>query len=93
MVPNAKPEVFKIKISNGDAVPSGYVIDNVNGKPIEAIALQMGGSQATNKDSRIGTVSIKTLSKHFQKGINRFEVAYSENGQRRATEVILNIQM
>jgi hypothetical protein len=93
MVPNAKPEVFKIKISNGDAVPSGYVIDNVNGKPIEAIALQMGGSQATSKDTRIGTVSIKTLSKHFQKGINRFEVAYSENGQRRATEVILNIQM
>ena len=93
MIPNAKPDVFKIKITNGESVTSGYVIDNVNGKPIEAIALQMDGPQATSKDGRIGTVSIKTLSKHFQKGINRFEVAYSENGQRRASEVILNIQM
>ncbi len=93
MVANAKPEVFKIKISNAGASPSGYVIDNVNGKPIDAIALQMGASQSTNKDGIIGTVSIKTLSKHFQKGINRFEVAFTENGQRRAAEVILNIQM
>lgn len=93
MVANAKPEVFKIKISNSGAAPSGYVIDNVNGKPIDAIALNMGVPQSTAKDGMIGTVSIKTLSKHFQKGINRFEVAFTENGQRRAAEVILNIQM
>lgn len=93
MVPNAKPEVFKIKISNAGAVSSGYVIDNVNGKPIDAIALDMGAPQSAAKDGMIGTVGIKTLSKHFQKGINRFEVAFTENGQRRAAEVILNIQM
>ena len=36
--------------------------------------------------------SIKPLAKRFTKGINRFDVAYNMNGERVATEVVLNIQ-
>lgn len=38
-------------------------------------------------------VKIKPLAKHFQKGINRFEVAWQDGGERKATEVILDVQM
>jgi hypothetical protein len=92
-VVNAKPEVFKIRISNAGAATTGYVIDSVNGKPIDPIALSMSSAQTSAKDGLIGTVTIKELSKHFQKGINRFEVSFKENGKRNAAEVILNIQM
>lgn len=94
MVPNAKPEVFKIKISNGGSAPAGYVIDNVNGKPIAGIPLVIAESKSAGGNTMVvATVSIKTLSQHFQKGINRFELSFLENGQRKSTEVILNIQM
>jgi hypothetical protein len=38
-------------------------------------------------------VGIKTLGKHFQKGINRFQVAYKEGQERVGTEVLIEIQM
>jgi hypothetical protein len=94
MVPNAKPENFKIEVINPGALPSNLVIDNVNGKPIQAIPLTIASSKSVNGDSiAIATVNIKTLTQHFQKGINRFEVSYLENGQHKSTETILNIQM
>ena len=41
----------------------------------------------------VAEVSAKTLAKHFARGINRFEVAYTEDGQRHATEVVMDVQM
>ena len=38
-------------------------------------------------------VKIKPLAKHFQKGINRFEVAYFGGPERVGTEVVLDVQM
>jgi hypothetical protein len=94
MVANAKPELFKIQIQKSGVLPPKLVIDNVNGKPVEPMALVITESKAINGNAEaIATISIKTLSKTFQKGINRFEISYMENGQRFSTEVILNIQM
>ncbi len=94
MIPDAKPEDFKIRITKQGALPSQFVIDSVNGKPVEAMPLEIIESKADNGNSvAVATVRIKTLAKHFQKGINRFEVAYTENGERTAVETILNIQM
>jgi hypothetical protein len=94
MVANAKPELFKIQILKPGALPPKLVIDNVNGKPVEPMPLVVTESKITNGNTQaLATISIKTLSKTFQKGINRFEISYMENGQRFSTEVILNIQM
>ena len=94
MVPNAKPEVFKIHITKQGAPPTQFVIDSVNGKAVEALPLAVTESRLVDGGiDVIATISIKTLGKHFQKGINRFEVAYTENGERTAVEAILNIQM
>lgn len=94
MVANAKPELFKIQILKPGALPAKFVIDNVNGKPVEPMTLVITESKTINGNTQtVATISIKTLSKTFQKGINRFEISYMENGQRLSTEVILNIQM
>ncbi|WP_423857607.1 hypothetical protein [Arenimonas sp.] len=94
MVPGAKPEVFKIKVVKDGAPPSKLFIDNVNGKSIQSIPLDIIDSNARDGVSTsMATVSIKTLSKQFQKGINRFEVSFIENGEKKSSEVILNIQM
>jgi hypothetical protein len=94
LAPNAKPEFFKIQILKPGALPPKLVIDNVNGKPVEPMPLVVTESKTINGNAQaIATISIKTLSKTFQKGINRFEISYMENGQRFSTEVILNIQM
>lgn len=94
MVANAKPELFKIQILKPGALPTKFVIDNVNGKPVEPMTLVVTESKTINGNTQaLATISIKTLSKTFQKGINRFEISYMENGQRFSTEVILNIQM
>jgi len=94
MVPGAKPEVFKIKVIKEGAAPSKLVIDNVNGKSIQPIPLEIIDSVSRDGvTTSMATVSIKTLSKQFQKGINRFEVSFVEGGEKKSSEVILNIQM
>jgi hypothetical protein len=94
LVPNAKPVVFKIQLIKPGVLPTKIVIDNVNGKSILPISLNVIDSKSTDGTTKaLATVDIKTLSKQFQKGINRFEVSFSENGQRVSSEVILNIQM
>lgn len=94
LAPNAKPEEFKIKVIRPGIQPVDLVIDNVNGKPVQPMPLAVRESKVVDGDTQaVATISIKTLSKTFQKGINRFEVAYTVNGQRESTEVILNIQM
>ncbi len=92
--PGVKPEVFRIRMTKQGAFPKQVVIDNVNGKPVDALPLEIGTATTTDGTSEaVGTIKIKTLAKHFQKGINRFEVAFTENGERMAVETILNIQM
>lgn len=94
MVPNAKPEFFKIHITKRGNLPTQFVIDSVNGKSVEAMPLEITESKMEGDTADlIATIKIKTLVKHFQKGINRFEVAYTQDGERTAVETILNIQI
>ena len=94
-VAEPKHDVFRIKLAKAGALPAALVIDNVNGKPIDAIPLALK-TPATTPDgqaSGVAEVDAKTLTKYFARGINRFEVAYTEDGQRKATEVVMNVQM
>jgi hypothetical protein len=89
-----KPEVLKIKLTTDAPLPEKFVIDSVNGKPIESLALKTSGQVETDGVvTSIGEVKIKPLAKHFQKGINRFEVSYGEGASKQVQEVILDIQM
>ena len=70
------------------------MIDNVDGKTIDPIPLPVTDAATANGvASGVAAVDPKLLAKYFARGINRFEVAYTEDGQRKATEVILNVQM
>jgi hypothetical protein len=92
--PDAKPELFRIRVTRHGTLPAHLVIDNVNGKAIEALPLDIETSKSLDGSiEAVATIKIKTLAKHFQKGINRFEVAFTENGERTSVETILNIQM
>ena len=89
-----KPKAFKIKITKTGAFPSGFVIDSVNDKTIEPIALELfDKATADDVTTAFAEVEIKKLAKHFQKGINRFQVAYGDGQARVGTEVLLEIQM
>jgi hypothetical protein len=93
-VNSKKPEVFKIKITKTGAFPGEFMIDNVNDKPIEPIPLTLSAPETTDDvTTAIAEVGIKTLGKHFQKGINRFQVAYKEGQERVGAEVLIEIQM
>jgi hypothetical protein len=89
-----KHDVFRIKLTKGGPMPPALVIDSVDGKAIDPIPLTMKDAVTTNGEtSAVAEVSPKALADHFVRGINRFDVAYTEDGQRKATEVILNVQM
>ena len=93
MNPDSKPEVFKIHITKQGAPPLQFVIDSINGKSVDPMPLTVSESKTVDGDTDVvATIKIKTLAKQFQKGINRFEVAYVENNERMAVETILNIQ-
>lgn len=89
-----KHETFRISLGKDGQLPAELVIDNVNGKPIDPLKLAV--KSAATSDGRataIGEISAKTLAKHFARGINRFEVAYQDGGERRAAEVVMDVQM
>jgi hypothetical protein len=89
-----KHNVFRIKVSKDGQLPSTLVIDRVNDKPVEPMSLSL--SKAETKDgetSAIAEISAKTLAKHFTKGINRFDVSYTDGGERKSAEVVMEIQM
>lgn len=93
-VQQKKAEVLKIKVTKDEPFPSSFFIDNVNGKTVEPLALTTGETKTADGTAEaVCEIKIKPLAKHFQKGINRFEVAYDDQGQRIGTEVILDIQM
>ena len=91
-----KPENLKMRLSiQGEKINrQSFKIDSVNGKTIEPIAVNVVESTVTGSDiTAIGEVKIKSLGKYFQKGINRFEVAYFGKGSREAVELVLDVQM
>jgi hypothetical protein len=93
-VSQPKHDVFRIKLSKDGALPASLVIDTVNGKPIDAIALVVKDPATKNGETTgVAEVNPKLLAKHFARGINRFDVAYTEDGQRKATEVVMDVQM
>ena len=90
-----KPEVFQIRVKGDGSPPQQLVIDSVNGRALtEPLPLEIKNMEPTSEAYTIlAEIPIKALAKHFQKGINRFEVSYGEGDNRIATEVVLNIQM
>jgi hypothetical protein len=92
--PDAKPEVFRIRINRKGHLADPLVIDNVNGISVEPMPLEIVSSKNVDGTTEIiASIRIKTLARHFQKGINRFEVAFIHAGERTSVETILNIQM
>jgi len=89
-----KPKAFKFKVAKVGAFPKEFVIDSVNDQAVEPIALKMGAPDLdADVTASIGEVEIKPLAKHFQKGINRVQVAYMEGNTRIAKEVLIEVQM
>lgn len=90
-----KPKVFRLNLASDTAIPNTVVVDAVNGQAIESpLPTTIISNEATPDGSTaVAEVDIKALSKHFQKGINRFDVAYQDESGRVAAEVILNIQI
>lgn len=91
-----KPESLKVQLTvPGDTIRLDAVsIDSVNGQPIEPLRMKVLESRRVDGEViAICEVKIKTLAKHFQKGVNRFEVAYSGGDERSVAEVILDVQM
>ena len=90
----ARPEVLKIRLTTESPLPAKFVIDTVDGKPIDPLPLKLSDqADADGSATAVGEVAIKPLAKHFQKGINRFDVAYMNGSDRKAQELILDIQM
>jgi hypothetical protein len=89
-----KPEILRIRVSKEGALPASISVDSINGKQVDPIPLKitkpLEGDGATEA---VCEAQLKALAKHFQKGINRFELAYLDGGTRQATEVILDVQM
>ncbi len=94
LIAQQKPETLRLKLSKDSPMPAKLVIDSVNGKSVDAIPVQITSPrEADGTAEAIGEIKLKPLAKHFQKGINRFEVAWQDGGDRKATEVILDVQM
>jgi len=87
------PDNFQIRVIGPRDIPTTLVIDSVNGKPIEPLGLEVVGNTPMDERLELLTeVSVKKLAKHFQKGINRVEVAYNVDGKKESAEAILNAQ-
>ena len=90
------PDVLKIRaaVESGSIIGGSFKIDSVNGSSIEPLTLGVKESSTVDgATSVVCEVKIKPLAKHFRKGINRFEVAYSDGSERIATEVVLDIEI
>lgn len=89
-----KHDIFRIRVSKDGTLPSNMIIDNVNGKLIEPLSLMVGKIESKDGEaSGVAEISAKRLAKYFARGVNRFEIAYTENGERKSTEVIMDVQM
>lgn len=84
-----KPEEFEFVLSNVSQ-DREFVIDSINDESVKPLKLRRVDS---NEGDIRASIKIKKLSKKFRKGINRFEVAYTdESGERVSSEVVLEIE-
>jgi hypothetical protein len=91
-----KPKYFDFLITVDTDVPTDFVIDIVNGLEIEPIPLNVLSTELNEEDDEKfvrANVKIKTLVKALKKGINTFEIAYTDGETRVAEEVILQIEI
>lgn len=90
-----KPKTFKFKIVKAGRFPSEFRIDSVNDKPVDPLVLKLADTMTQGDvTTTVGEIEIKPLAKHFQKGINRLQVAFTDDAmQRVGTEVLIEIQM
>lgn len=89
-----KHDTFRISLSKDGQLPADLVIDNVNGKAIAPLKLSIKSPATSDgRSTEVAEISAKTLAKHFARGINRFEVAYQDGAERRAAEVVMDVQM
>lgn len=89
-----KHDTFRIKLAKSGQLPTDLVIDSVNGKTIEPIKLPVKAAKVSDGEATgVGEIAAKTLAKYFARGINRFEIAYKDGAERRATEVVMDVQM
>ena len=87
-------DVMRIKIAKEGQLPANIFIDSVNGAHVEPIAVAVSGAVLRDGTmTGVAEVQTKALAKNFVRGINRFELAYRDGDARKATEVILNVQM
>lgn len=88
-----KPNHFYFAIKAPVEATGEFFIDTVNGKKIEALALETEASNVTEGIQNLrAKIDIKKLGKEFKKGINSFEVGTVLDGERLAKEVVLDIQ-
>lgn len=88
------PENFQIRVSGPPTIPEELVIDTVNGSPVEPLPLMILSRETSeNTVTLIAEVSVKKLAKLFRKGINRVDVSFQQDGERKAVEAILNAQI
>ncbi len=82
--------LLPIALTNCDGKIEAPTIVTVNDQQIDAVPLEDISVETDAKCSKArGMIDLKALSKHFQKGINRFEIETS--GLR--TEVILDVEV
>jgi len=91
-----KPKYFDFLITTDLDAPSEFFIDVINNakvKPLELKVLSVETDEDNAEKSVRANVTIKKLAKQFKKGINTFEVAYDDDGERVAEEIILDIEL
>jgi hypothetical protein len=89
-----KHDTFRIKVAKEGQLPAQLVIDSVNGKSVDPIPLAVKSVEVHDgAASGVAEVGTKVVAKHFVRGINRFEVAYQDGGERHAVEVLMDVQM
>ena len=91
-----KPKFFDFLITTDLDAPTSFVIDVVNNEKVSPISLGVLSTEEDLEDEERAVranVKIKTLAGQFRKGINTFEIAYVDDGERVAEEVILQIEM
>jgi hypothetical protein len=89
-----KHEIMRIKLGKGDRLPSRILVDRINDKLVDPIPVTLKDVVVGNgAASAIAEVPTSALAKHFVKGINRFDLSYTDGTDRKATEVIINVQM
>lgn len=89
-----KPQYFSFEITGPAGMPSSFVIDRINSKPVKAIEVETMFSRQDGDRTRVeAQAKIKPLVKKFAKGINTIEIASTGGGERVATEVVVNVEI